>query len=143
MIRDVGKIGEIYHLGKPARYTKKSMIKIIHFLGDGWMDPFRYSGYLPKRKLGIDLLVDHINVFKNHVTLLPYGGDDVENKIMQDPHWQLCIQCGLQYEIVDPDPAIFEKDWSCDYVKLIILSCRDWRKLCTDISRELKRIYGH
>ena len=141
MIRNAGKIGEIYHLGEPARHTTKSMLRIIHFLGDGRYT-FVYEGILPKRKIGIELLVDHVDVFKHHLTLLPYVGDDVENEIKQDSHWQLCIQCGLRYEIISPDPAIFENDFRCDYVKLIILSCDDWRKLCTDINHELKRIYS-
>ena len=122
MIRNAGKIGEIYHLGKPARYAKKSMLKIIYFLGDGCYT-FTYSSYLPKRKLCISRVIDHVDAFKHHLTLLPYVvGEDVENEIKQDPHWQLCIQCGLRYEIVDPDPTIFENDFRCDYVKLIILS---------------------
>ena len=138
MNRDTRKIGEIYHLGKPARYAKKSMSKIIHFLGDGddWF-AFKYAGYLPKRRSWMGYVIDHIDVFKHHLTLLPYVGEDIENVIKQDPHWRLCIQCGLRYEIVDPDPTIFEKDFRCDYVKLIILSCDDWGKLCTDISRIL------
>lgn len=142
MIRNAGKIGEIYHLGKPARYAKKSMSKIIHFLGEGW-HTFKYETYLPKRGSYMSRFIDHIDEFKHHLTLLPYVvGEDVENVIRQDPHWQLCIQCGLRYEIVDPDPEIFEKDWEWNDVKLIILSCDDWRKLCTDIAHELKRIYG-
>lgn len=141
MIRNADKIGEIYSLGKPARYAKKSMCRIIHFLGD-WPYTFKYEGNLPKRELFISRLIDHVDVFKHHLTLLPYVvNEDVENVIKQDPHWQLCIQCGLRYEIVDPDPAIFENGWKCDYVKLIILSCDDWRKLCTDINHELKRTY--
>ena len=142
MIRYAGKIGEIYHLGKPTRYATKSMLKIIYFLGDGCCT-FKYTGKLPKRELCISRLIDHVDAFKHHLTVLPYVvGEDIENEIKQDPHWQLCIQCGLRYEIVAPDPTIFENNWRYDYVKLIILSCSDWRKLCTDISRELKRIYG-
>ena len=141
MNRDADKIGEIYHLGKPARRTTKSMLRIIHFLGDGWYT-FIYDSVLPKRKVGIELLVDHVDVFKHHVTLLPYTDDNVEDKILQDPRWQLCIQCGLRYDIINPDPAIFEIDWKCGYEKLIILSCSDWRKLCTDVKRELKRLGG-
>ena len=142
MNRNTDKIGEIYNLGKPVRYTSKSMLKIIHFLGDGWYT-FKYEDRLPKRELYISRVIDHVDAFKRHLTLLPYVvNEDIENVIKRDPRWQLCIQCGLQYEIIDPDPAIFENNWRCDYVKLIILSCSDWRKLCTDIKRELKRIYG-
>ena len=145
MNRNAYKIGKIYHLGRPTRRTNESMRKIIHFLdpGYGWYT-FEYADCLPKRNLCKNFLIDHDDEFKHHLTLLPYVvGVDVENEIKQDPRWQLCIQCGLRYEIVDPDPVIFEKDWSCDYVKLIILSCNDWRKICTDIERELKRNYGH
>lgn len=143
MIRNTDKIGEIYHLGKPRRYTKKSMRKIIHFLGEGEWFTFKYESYLPKREPGIELVIDHVDEFKHHLTLLPYfPADYAENEIKQDPRWQLCIKCGLRYEIIDPDPAIFENDFRCDFVTLIILSCDDWRKLCTDISRELKRTYG-
>ena len=141
MIRNADKIGEIYHLGKPRRYAITSMLKIVYFLSNANYT-FDYAYNMPKPHLSMSRVMDHINAFERHLTLLPYVGDDIENEIKQDARWQLCIQCGLRYEIVDPDPEIFENSRGYGGAKLIILTCHSWRKLCTNINRELKRVYG-
>ena len=129
MIRYEEKISEIYGLGRPC--SGRSTENLRDFLsGRDTCLPFIVPKSLHKFEKGMKLITNE-GTFKYSFTLLPYMPlNECKKVIERSPRWQLAIDAGLDVELLEPDPEIFQHPEDVEGMTLIIANpLPDWNTL--------------
>ena len=137
-------IGSLYNLGESRRYMTQAQYDIVNFLGEDdtrfharhWNIPDKF-----KRRAFPSYWIDHIDVFKHDITLIPYtpnvNTSEVDTKLKSDLRMKLCMKYGLRYTITKPNPEIFENPKFAEGTTLIILHSDNWTELRKNVRKEL------
>lgn len=148
MIRFEKIIGDIYNLGMPRKTMTQAQNDIINFLSGNscyytrhWNIPTKYI----MQSAGHECIFDHIDAFKNYITLIPYITTDmtpnIDEILKSNIRVKLCMKYGLQYKIINPNPMIFSDPKFVNCTRLIILHSDNWPELRKNVIRELYREY--